>query len=189
MATHKITLTTPQEGWQQVGNSMSTVYRWDGETATLNWKDGREMRRLPAKAGDRVMVVTDVRTPEGYATIEAWVMKPPADPVARAAWERGFYRGKRFATLQDLERVAWQEQRTDRARGCTVPACRVYQTENAAFAYRAAMGGWFGVPFGWWAGEAATADEVTAIIDAALSRSASAEYGDGSSNMTVMVDV
>ena len=160
MATHKIELSAPFAD-QRVGNSMATTASFDGQTLTVNWKG--QAKSFPAKLSDRALVACNGEMPEVI------VMVPPADPVARAAWSRSFYAKKRFPTLAALEAAATKLKRYSVPHGCNIEAARIYCSANCVIVYRAAMDGQRGVPWGWYAGPAATPEELAKLIEGALS--------------------
>jgi hypothetical protein len=160
MATHKIVLEVPFAD-QRVGNSISTRTSFDGQTLTVSWKG--QAKSFPAKPGDRALIACNGEMPEVI------VMQPPADPVARAAWNRSFYAKKRFGSLAALEAAAAKLERYSAPHGCNVSAAKFYRSANCVIVYRAVAGGQIGVPWGWYAGPEATPEEMTELIEGALS--------------------
>ena len=150
---------------------MSTRVGWDGQSLTVSWKRG-ESRQFPAKAGNRVMIQTGLGFPR------VTLMTPPRDPVARVAWEKRLFASKRRSSLEQLRADARKETFYSRPHGYDLPACRVYvsPTGHCAVAYRAALEGQIGVPWGWWADAQATPDDLSGLIDDALGVSALQEY-------------
>ena len=165
MATHRLSLREPVQN-RQVGNSMNTRYSFDGKTLTVEWKGQR--RVFAASEGSAVMLKCQGGFPEVI------VMIPPSDPLARVAWEHRFYGKKRFKTLADLEATAKKVTFYSAPHGCDLAGVKIFTSPsgNCAVAYRAAMNGWVGTPWGWWANESATPEELKTLINKALGVSA-----------------
>jgi hypothetical protein len=174
MASHRLVLGDPFPAGK-VGNSVSTTASWDGQTLTVSWKDRWE-KRVPARRGDRVAIEPGGLLYGGgeygppVDPVRVTIQTPPRDPVARVAWERRFYAAKRRPSLEQLRRDAAAEERYDRPRGYLVPAATVYVSEagHCAVAYRDAMDGQVGTPWGWWADAAATPEEMAGLLGVAL---------------------
>ena len=159
MASHRILLSEPFTG-RRIG--MGTTADFDGREIRVKW--GWWTQVYPAKIGDYVLISCQGRIPSVVA------MTPPADPVARAAWKRGFYAKKRHATAETLREAASKLERYSAPHGCSIGAARIYETQNCVIVYRAAMDGQIGVPWGWYAGPEATPEELAELIEYALSR-------------------
>lgn len=152
---------------KQVGNAMSTTAVYSPQTGewVFYWKRG-EPYRVKAPEGAVISVSLPDQPPR--------VNVPPRDPVALAAWEKRFFKGKRCESWAELREKCAAETRYDNARGYEIPACSVYESNsgNCAVAYRAAMEGQRGVPFLWWANAEARPDEMRNLIEFALGFSA-----------------
>lgn len=164
MKIHFFSLTGEVLEPKRVGNSMSTCYTFQDGILSCFWKE-RLVNQVPAKIGD------EVRCPAG-GPIQ--VMKPPGNPVARAAWERGFFKGKRLSSLKELIDEVKRCTRYSLPHGYYIPAATLYVSPegNCAVSYKAAMGGWVGNPYLWWANESCTGKEIATLIEKALSGSA-----------------
>lgn len=165
---HEITLDHPTNGWERVGNSMSTVYRWDGRHAVeISWKRNRYKKQIPAKAGDIIKVIIH---PAEDEPISAFVMRRPTDPVAAAAWQHGFYKKMRVSSFEDLLAAVEKCTAYSRLHDGQIIAARIFKGENVAFAYRAVMEWQCGKPFRWWANKEASAEEVNNILTIVLNK-------------------
>lgn len=174
MKKHKVVLTQPTEGWERVGNAMSTVYRWDGgEIVEVDWKDGRCRLQVPVQHGDILRVNIH---PEKKPQISAFVMKPPADPVAAIAWQWGFYKKMRVSSFEELLEAVENCRTTSQLHYSPVISASIYQGAGVAVAYRTAMNWQRGVPFRWWVDETATPEEVERVIEKARRRGLSSEF-------------
>jgi hypothetical protein len=160
MSAHTITLDHPFAD-QRVGNSMSTNATFNGQQLTVAWKGQKQS--FPAKFGSRVMIACG----GGFPDVK--VMTPPTNLVTRAAWENGFYAKKRFATLDKLRAAAEKVTYYSAPHGYDLDGVKIYVSSscNCAIAYKAAMEGQVGTPWGWWANEQATADEIRNLRESA----------------------
>jgi hypothetical protein len=149
---------------KRVGNSMSTYMTIVEGRLTCYWKNN-VVNAINIKPGDRV------RIPAGGP---AAVMTPPSNPVARVAWEKNFFKGKRVETLEELRKIVEETTRYSVPHGCEIRAAKLYLSynENCAISYKAAMDGWVGVPYHWWANEKCTPDEIASLVGFALGESA-----------------
>lgn len=169
MATHRLTHCPGESG--DVGNSMSTSFRCEHERLIISWRD-RE-KSFPAKEGEEFLISCEGGFPKVVR------MMPPSDPVARVGWEYRFYKGKRYKSRETLKENAKKHTRFDRPRGYEVPAVVVFESENCAVAYMAAMEGQRGVPWGWYASSEATPLELETLIRECLGMSALHVFGRG----------
>ncbi|WP_054692477.1 hypothetical protein [Syntrophomonas palmitatica] len=144
---------------------MSTKYTYQDGEVCIFWK-GNCVSRFPAQAGDKIRIHCWGGAPE------ATVMIAPANPLIRTFWNYGFYKNQRVNTLEDLRQIVKQTTRYSGPHGYEIPAASLYISDNCAISYRAAMEGWIGRPYGWWATADATPEEALAIISKALGQSA-----------------
>ncbi|HCC32635.1 MAG TPA: hypothetical protein DEQ28_01855 [Clostridiales bacterium] len=158
MSAHNFRLTSLVPEWTQVGNSISTAYRWDGMTLGLRWK-GKPVLALPASAGEHWLVVP---TGDRKAPVRATRMQPPRLPAAQAAWERGWYRKGQHASRDALARAVEDGRRRGlELRREDFPQCifawEVFESRDGRdHTYK---------NFGWWISPTATPEEVAAALD------------------------
>lgn len=153
MSTHRIHLDTIFEN-QLVGNSMSTTATYDGKNLTINWK--KESQSFLAKQGSKALVSCNGGFPKVV------IMTPPGNPIAKAAWERGFYANKRYPTLVDLQNAADKLTRYSVPHGYDVSNYWYFKSDagNCAFVFKLGMDGQVGTPWGWWASPEVKESEV-----------------------------
>jgi len=166
MAKHTIILTDEVLEPAKVGNSMNTYYTWKGSVFTVYkpyYSTYEKIMSIAAKRGDKVQVNCPVTSAS-----DVFVMTPPKDHVALAAWSRGFGAKMRQNTLEDMVAKVKATKRWSSPHGCDIPAASIYHSENCAVAYREVMEGWFGVPYLWYASSDATPEEMTDLIKNAL---------------------
>jgi len=170
MATHKVILTEKTILREGVGNSMATFYGWYPERRLLvvEWRGEYNCFRefVP---GDAVQFLCGGYFPEVRKMI------PPSNPVARVAWERRFFKGKRRNSLAQLKEEATGEKFYDHGRGYYAPAVNIYEAPDGscAVAYKAAMEGQVGVPWGWWASPKCQPEVFRELVNGALGAGAS----------------
>lgn len=158
MATHKVKFITGNSG--KVGNSISTTYECRSGEFILSWKGKK--RVLPAKVGDTFLIACF----GGFPHVTR--MKSPSHPVARVAWEKGFYSSKKYGTLTELYEAASKETAWSQGRGMNLPSVKIWRSEHCAFAYKAVAEWQRSVPFGWWE-QGASEEEVESLLKEALS--------------------
>ena len=158
MATHKITYSDGVSG--SVGNSMSTKYSCEKGVLRITWKGAT--RSFKAKDGDAFLVKCYGAFPEVVK------LTAPSNPVARVAWERGFFKGKRHDTLESLDKFAAMHTAWSQGRGMYLPSAKVYYGAHCAVAYNAVQEWQRGVPIGWWADRDCSAEDLESLIAEAL---------------------
>lgn len=97
MATHIILIDKVIDDFVQVGNSMSTCYKFDGTHLYVEWK--WSVQKVPAKVGDLFSISCNGYDPE---------VRPltlPKRTGQKLLWIFGFMRGARAASEQDFHRV------------------------------------------------------------------------------------
>lgn len=157
MSTHYLVLAEPFHG-AKIGNSAKAS--WDGNRLlVIHWKG--LARGFDVRHGDRVQVRCNGEFPE------VMVMKPPSDPVARVAWEHGFFKSKRYDSLDELQEKAKGVKWYHRMLGYSVPCVHVYLSAkgNCALAYKASGDKDSEIPWGWWAGHRATIREMKRLFE------------------------
>lgn len=161
MAAHQITYVEGRSG--PVGNSMSTTFICEKGRFVVTWK--HITRSFSGNEGDVFLVSCNGEFPKVVK------MREPNDPVAKAAWRKGFYASKRYRGLEELRQAAREVTAWDQGRGQYLPSVTVYESEHCAIAYRSAMEWQVGVPWGWYASPEATPEEMEALVKKCLSRS------------------
>ena len=155
----------------QVGNSMSTYFTWfNGKFSIYRQRYyGKfdEVLSISAKRWDKVQVNCPV-----VSEADVFVMTPPKDHVALAAWSRGFSAKMRQNNLDEMVAKVKAKKRWSSPHGCDIPSASLFKSENCAVAYRAVMEGWKGVPYLWYASEDATPEEMTDLINIAVGENA-----------------
>lgn len=171
MAKHTKVLIREVPEPMQVGNSMGTYFTWkDGIFAVYRQRYYGKFDKIlsiAAKRGDKVQVNCPVTSEE-----DVFVMTPPKDHVALAAWSRGFGAKMRQGSLDELVAKVKATKRWSSRHGCDIPAASIFHSANCAVAYRAVMDGWKGVPYLWFASDDATPEEMTDLINMAVGENA-----------------
>jgi len=158
VATHKIRYVEGSKG--NVGNSMSTTFSCENGRLTVQWKN--VSRSFKAKEGEAFLIKCYGSFPEVVPLI------PPRDPIAKVAWESGFYRSKRYDTIEALQSMASEKSAWSQGRGMYLPSAKMYYGEKCAVCYNAVMEWQRGVPIGWWADKDCSAEDLESLIAEAL---------------------
>lgn len=170
MSTHIIKLTEKEIIDQRAGNSMSTTISWipkEGK-ATVYWKNFHEV--LQCVVGDHILISCN----GGFPTVKK--MTSPKEEVAKIAWNYLFFKKKRYPNLSDLIQAAETQTYYSHLRASYMPSVKIYKKDNCAVAYKRAMEGQVGTPWGWWASSNCTPVELENLIHLALKKSALHEY-------------
>ncbi|MGE5472631.1 MAG: hypothetical protein ACM3UU_00210 [Ignavibacteriales bacterium] len=159
---HRFNVSGNQGRTQLEGEDKRLSWRVYNGNVEVFWK-GKMCTSKRVEPGDRICIYAN------NARTRIHIEKPPVDQIAKEAWKNGFYKIKRFQTLEELSKAAGNLKRRTYL-GTKVSAGELFinQEKTVAIAYRKLTDNGQVVPFGWYASIDAKQGDVAKVISRAI---------------------